>query len=182
MEIWKPIEEYPKYSVSSMGRVRNDNTGELVTLSSERGNYKKIQVRIGKKTHRISVHRAVAKAFIPNPENKATVNHKNGVHDDNRVSNLEWATQRENNIHKYEVLGFRMSQAGRNSIREKRKKKVIRLEDGKVYNSMTEASEDVGTVISNISLAIKGVHHTAGGYHWDYFSVAVPSLPTKIGG
>ena len=176
MEEWRKIPGWDNLSVSSCGRIRNDKTGRYLKLSSERGNYKKVTFHKDGKCYRISVHRAVCMAFIPNPEGKETVNHKNGIHDDNRVSNLEWATQRENNIHKYEVLGFRMSPEGRNSIRQKRKKKVIRLEDGKVYDSLTEAAEDVGVVISNISLAIKGVHHTAGGYHWDYFSIAEPMI------
>jgi len=51
------------------------------------------------------IHRLVAQAFIPNPENKRTVNHKNGIRDDNRLCNLEWTTHSENNIHSFKVLG-----------------------------------------------------------------------------
>ena len=180
MEEWRKIPGWDHLSVSSCGRVRNDRTGKILTPASERGNYKKITVNKNGKAHRISIHRAVCLAFIPNPEGKETVNHKNGIHDDNRVENLEWMTQRENNQHKYDVLGFRMSKQGRESLARKRMKKVIRLEDGKIYDSMTEAAEDVGTVLSNISLAINGAHHTAKGYHWDYFSES--SLPNMEGG
>ena len=58
----------------------------------------------GKDTTR-KIHRLVAEAFIPNPENKPEVNHKNGVKSDNRIGNLEWVTAKENSTHKIEVLG-----------------------------------------------------------------------------
>ena len=55
---------------------------------------------------RVYIHRLVAKAFLPNPENKRDVNHKNGNTKDNRLENLEWTTHRENTIHGRDVLGL----------------------------------------------------------------------------
>lgn len=53
----------------------------------------------GVKTKKIIIHREVAKAFVPNPNQKETVNHKNGVRMDNRANNLEWMTLKENISH-----------------------------------------------------------------------------------
>lgn len=58
-----------------------------------------IMLKNPRKTKTLYLHRLLAETFIPNPESKNTVNHKNGIKTDNRIENLEWATQSENNIH-----------------------------------------------------------------------------------
>ena len=95
MEIWKEIQENPNYSISNYGRVRNDKTG-LILKFGKAGGYPIITMG-HKKTY--LVHRLVAKTFIPNPENKRTVNHLDGCKINNHVSNLEWATYSENIKH-----------------------------------------------------------------------------------
>jgi hypothetical protein len=95
-EIWKPIDEYDNYSVSNLGNVRNDNTGMSLKAGVTRNGY--LQFHLSKNGECIKhyIHRLVAKAFIPNPENKPFVDHVFNNVTDNRVEKLRWCTKEEN--------------------------------------------------------------------------------------
>lgn len=97
---WRTIEEFPIYEVSNTGVVRNKRTKkEKKPNISEKG-YELIKIYVKTGTaYKRRIHRLVAQAFIPNPENKPEVNHKDGNKRNNAVNNLEWVTQKENYEH-----------------------------------------------------------------------------------
>lgn len=100
-ETWRPIEGYEDtYEVSDQGRVRNiKRSGRIMTQSKVTHGYLAVHLSKDGKTRSVLVHRLVAKAFIPNPSDKAQVNHKDGIKSNNHVYNLEWSTPHENLEH-----------------------------------------------------------------------------------
>lgn len=105
-EVWKNIDGYNgMYQVSNLGRVRSFKSnrskhGHIMSLTISKRGYVRVTLYNGGRKH-CTVHRLVAKAFIPNLENKSEVNHIDGDKNNNRVDNLEWSTRSENMTHAY---------------------------------------------------------------------------------
>lgn len=167
-EIWSSISGYKHYQISNFGRVKSlprfTKNGRCLTekilAASNNGEYKKIYLCENNTKSRFYIHRLVACAFIPNPENKPEINHKNGIKTDNRVENLEWVSKSENLQHAHKigiVPKFK---------RTARKIPVICIETGKKYKCCLDAERQTGICVVSIRNNIKGKYKSAGGFHW----------------
>lgn len=134
-EIWKEIDNYPNYEVSNMGQVRNKNTGKILKQGNNGKGYKHValynDVNRGKST---MVHRLVAKAFVPNPENLPEVNHIDECKDNNRADNLQWITSYDNINHGTHNLRVGLNNPNRRSIYS-----IDRNRNMMFFNSSSEA-------------------------------------------
>lgn len=114
-EIWKDVPNYNgDYKISNLGRIYSYVSCRLLSLKPHK-TFGYVTCPLGERKNRptFRVHRLVAEAFIPNPENKKEVNHINKNRSDNRVENLEWSSAWENTQHKMGYGGIWNSNQGR---------------------------------------------------------------------
>lgn len=146
-----------EYIVTEDGHVFNAATGYELTQHTDIYGYKIVKMN-GKMK---KVHRLVALQYIPNPDNKPTVNHIDGDKSNNTVTNLEWATQAEQQLHAISI-GARKDCTNRVS--------VAQFKDGvlcNTYKSLKEAEKQTGIHWTGISACIRGKRKSAGGYTWE---------------
>ena len=171
MDEWKKIKDFENYSVSRNGKVRNDKTRRILKKQHDKKGYERINLWKNGKVKRFGVHRLVAEAFIPNPENLPCVDHINTVKTDNSVENLKWVTHKENNnnpltLENYSKAkkGKQLSKEHKRKISENRidKKIVICLTTGEIYESVMEAERQTGIKHSSIYECCNGKRKSAG--------------------
>lgn len=162
--MWKKIiidNQETNYSVSDKGEIRNDTTNYLLKLALQQGYYH-VNLSINKKSKRFRVHRLVAEAFIPNPENKPYVNHIDGIRSNNEIKNLEWCTPAENTQHAIRT----------GLMKPTRERAVIQYSlDGKKikeYISLAEAARQTNSSVEKIILVCQHQRETHNDFQWRY--------------
>lgn len=153
-EIWKRVEGYPDYEVSSTGRVRSwkgRNPPRYLRLQNKKG-YRRVVLSDANGIKNESVHRLVATAFLPKPPGKTVINHKDHIRDNNNVSNLEWVTPKENYDYSNCGEAFKNSKKG---VPWSKKRRMYRIENVVSHETyicfgQAEAAGIIGCSLSNI--------------------------------
>ena len=170
-EIWRELEGFSKYKFSNTGKVWSKSSNKEMSLKAKCCGYVKLTLvnDEGKSCHMLG-HRVIALSFIPNPENKPTVNHINHNRADNRVENLEWATISEQNYHSKkpskEVTRLRGSRAvWRCSLDGKKLEYYKTLRDAEDWVFENKGSKKANCHISAVCL---NKRNTAYGFKWKH--------------
>ena len=142
------------YAVTSCGKVWSYRSKIFLKSRLNRHGYEYVILKNKGDQKTLTIHRLVAEAYIPNPDNKPQVNHKDEIKYHNWIDNLEWMTAIEN-----------MNYGSRT---QKTRKKVYCVELNKTFDGIRVAAKELGLHHNHISYACNGKQKTAGGYHWRY--------------
>ena len=191
LEIYSPIKEFNGYLITNFGKIfslKRHNMKKIKCFKNKQG-YLEVYLYKSGKNHKKKVHRLVAQAFIPNPDNKPCINHIDEDKTNNNVSNLEWCTYKENNNHGTRTKrasnsrkGVKRSEETREKISSSRKgkykgekspvaKSVIGFKINgcniKYYKCIRECKKD-GFNPSGITLCCRKRYKYHKGYKWFY--------------
>lgn len=173
--MFKKIKDYPNYVIHDNGLVQNIKSGRFLHPMFFGNGYLRVGLSKDGEQRHFLIHRLVAEAFLPNPDNLPIVNHKDGNPSNNNVSNLEWCSQEYNAQYKTETT--KRGPKPRTDIPPKEPKPKIgqyNLNNELLYeyDSIKAAAEALGSTAfqANISKCLhhKPHYHTAYGYRWEY--------------
>lgn len=184
-EIWKDVKGYEgSYQVSNLGRARTldrylnhsrNKAGRQIIrgriLACSLDTYGYPQINLFDLNHCVKtrkIHRLVAEAFIPNPENKPTINHINGIRTDNRLENIEWNTVQENSLHSFRVLKRKINNPwlGKTGFQNPKSKAVVCIDTNEIFGSAAEAERKLK--LRHISCVCTGRRNHTGGLKFKY--------------
>lgn len=170
----KIISQYPNYKVDTDGNVYSKSVCQKNIKGEWRRvngvvvkGYIKCKIRNENGAKLVFAHRLVAQAFIENPENKKTVNHKNGNKKDNRKDNLEWATNKEQTAHAIENNLLDFSKAAIKQL-VKFEQKDLLGNHIKYCVGIENTAKSLGVSASAISQNLRGISRSCLGFNFNY--------------
>ena len=181
-EQWKDVSGYEGlYQVSNLGNVKaleREVLGKdgkiyhykeriLKSFYNDTG-YLHVALHKNGKRKTCKVHRLVAQAFIPNPNNLPIINHRDENKSNNLYTNLEWCDHKYNTNYGTRTERWREHNKDKH---ERQQKKVLNVTTGEIFNSLKEVEEKLEIPHSNVSKCCHGERKTAGGYEWQFVSL-----------
>ena len=164
----------PRYWINKEGQITNKETGKTIKWLISRHGYYYCHLWANNGNRYIRMHRLLALAFIPNPNNYPLVRHLNDIKTDNRLENLAWGTMSENikdsikNGKYNQEASEKARNIGRKISSTKCSKKVLCIETNTIFDSTKEAGDWLGVNGAGISGCCRGKYKTIKGYHWKY--------------
>lgn len=168
-ETWKPINGFPKYHVSNQGRIKNIESGRIFTGTQDAFGYMHVRLINPQGTYTLrKIHRLVAEAFLPNPDNKPIIDHIDGDKTNNALSNLRWVTYSENTI-EYK----KRAEANPENKQNQKSRKIAQYTlDGKLvatFDKISEITKTLGIGRYGIYCTCYGKLRSNGGFMWRFF-------------
>lgn len=186
LEIWKDVYGFEGYfQISNTGKVKSVkreliNSSNIKRVIKEKilspcistNGYRIVSLNKDKKRIKMSIHRLIATAFIPNPENKPFVNHINGIKTDNRIENLEFVSASENIKHAYNIGLMKPTALGKFGKNNSGSKKVYQFDKSGNFIGehfgISEAGRNTNICPSHICQCALMKRKYAGGFIWKY--------------
>ena len=167
MEEWRLVKDYPMYEISSLGRIRSyynashgkRTTPKLLAIKIDKIGYSFVHLKNEKGRKPLRVHRLVAEAFIPNPENLPEINHLDENKQNNCVNNLEWSSRLHN------VRYSKVWKTNQTAINQYDLNHVFI----RTWESISEAARAINVTPQCIFCAIRD-NRSGAGYYWEYLN------------
>ena len=161
MEIWKDIEGYDGYQISTLGRVKSlkGRNERILKVGTNHKGYKYVMLSKNNVPKMFTVHKLVANAFIKNTQNKPQINHIDGNKANNEVGNLEYCTNRENQLHAFKTGLHKTKKINQYDLQ----RNFI-----KTWDNISTIKKELKIDISHIGQCCKNIRKTANGFIWEY--------------
>lgn len=158
--IWQNIPTEHNYQASNQGKIRNSETLRVLKPMIDKQGYEFVQIN----RKNMKVHRLIGVTFIPNPNNKRCINHKNGIKHDNNVNNLEWCTHSENLKHAHSTGLKKPQQLGKSGRLHHGSKPLLTIKDTAIieHESRNLCAKYLGVHVKAINSAMQKGHYCKG--------------------